>query len=242
MSINEQDIRTAGLIGAEALQRLKSARVAVLGVGGVGSFAVEALCRAGVGALDLYDADTVSLSNINRQIIALHSTIGRPKVEVARERILAINPDCRVLCHEILLTPDDIHALPLKGYDYIVDAIDTTLVKVELAVLCERLGIPLISSMGTGNKLSPTALTVSDIYKTKVCPLARAMRTELKRRGVKHLRVVYSEEVPRTPYDITDDSKKADGRAAPASISTVPSAAGLIIASEVIADLCREYI
>ncbi|MBQ2737903.1 MAG: tRNA threonylcarbamoyladenosine dehydratase [Clostridia bacterium] len=241
MDINEQDIRTAALIGTEALARVKSARVCIVGIGGVGSFAAEALARAGVGRLTIYDADTVSVSNINRQIIALHSTVGRQKTEAMRDRILDINPLCQVECHNIFLTRESVGDLALQDFDYVVDACDTVAVKAELAVRCEALGVRLISSMGTGNKLDPTALTVSDIYKTKVCPLARAMRSELKRRGVRSLRVVYSEEEPRTPYPLGGSGEKADGRPAPASISFVPSAAGLIIASEVIRALCEEY-
>ncbi len=239
MEVREQDIRTAALIGEEALARLRSARVAVLGIGGVGSFVAEALARAGVGAIDLFDSDTVSVSNINRQAIALHSTVGRLKTEVAKDRILDINPECQVECHSRFITPDDIPAVGLEKYDYIVDAIDTTAVKVELAVYCEEHSIRLISCMGTGNKLDPTRFRIADIYKTSVCPLARAIRTRLKQRGVKRLSVVFSDEVPRA----TDtDSKKTDGKGAPASISFVPSAAGLIIASEVIKTLIFEYI
>ena len=241
MDINEQDIRTASLIGTEALARVKSAKLLLIGVGGVGGFAAEALARAGVGELTLYDSDTVSVSNINRQIIALHSTVGRQKTEAMRDRILDINPTCRVVCHNVFLTRESVGDIPLRDFDFVVDACDTVAVKVELAVLCESLGVPLISSMGTGNKLDPTALTVTDIYKTKVCPLARAMRSELKRRGVKALRVVYSEEEPKVPYPLQYDGEKADGRRAPASISFVPSAAGLIIASEVIRAICHEY-
>ncbi len=241
MNVKEQDIRTAGLIGTDALDRLNKARVLVLGVGGVGSFVAEALARCGIGSLTLIDSDTVSVSNINRQLYALHSTVGRLKVEVARDRILDINPLCKVEVLSTHLTAESIYTLALNTYDYVIDAIDTTAVKIELAVFCEKNEIPLISSMGTGNKLDPTKFTLTDIYKTRVCPLARAMRSELKRRGVKSLRVLYSDELPRTPV-FNGEQSKADGKRAPASISFVPSAAGLIITSEVINSLIREYI
>ena len=231
------------LIGEEALSRLKSARVAVLGVGGVGGYAVEALARAGVGALDLYDADTVAESNINRQIIATYSTVGMKKTDAARDRVLAINPDCRVICHDKFLLPENINAEELRAYDYVIDAIDTVSAKIAVAKVCFDENIPLISSMGTGNKLDPSALTVTDIYKTSVCPLARVMRTELRKRGVGRLKVVYSTEEPISPtpesfFDSTAE-ESALRRQTPASISFVPSVAGLIAASEAIRDIIK---
>ena len=235
MSINEQDMRTAALIGEDALSKIKKSRVALFGVGGVGSFCAEALARAGVGYIDLFDCDEVSVSNINRQIIALHSTVGRKKVDVMEERILDINPDCKVGKFTEFLTEASIEALTLSDYDYIVDAIDTVSVKLKLAERCFFENVPIIASMGTGNKLDPTAFRIADIHSTKVCPLARAMRSELKRRGVKKLLTVYSEELPKTA--IAPNGEKADGKRAPASISFVPSVAGLILASEVISSL-----
>ncbi len=235
MAIKEQDIRTASLIGEDALSKIKNSRVALFGVGGVGGFCAEALARAGVGKIDLFDCDEVSESNINRQIIALHSTKGRKKVLVMKERILDINPDCAVCVFDEFLTEESVEAMPLLDYDFIVDAIDTVSVKLKLAQRCFFEKIPIISSMGTGNKLDPTAFRVADIYSTRVCPLARAMRSELKKRGVGALLTVYSEEIPRTPLNNSDE--KADGKRAPASISFVPSAAGLILAGEVIRSL-----
>ena len=232
MAINEQDMRTVALIGEEALSKIKNSRVALFGVGGVGSFCAEALVRAGVGKIDLFDCDEVSVSNINRQIIALHSTVGRKKVEVMKERILDINPECEVATCTEFLTEESVTALDLLSYDYIVDAIDTVSVKLKLAEICYSSGIPIIASMGTGNKLNPTEFRVADIFSTKVCPLARAMRSELKRRGVSKLLTVYSEEVPKS--QCAPKGEKADGNPAPASISFVPSTAGLILASEVI--------
>ena len=232
MAINEQDIRTQALIGDEALSKIKNSSVALFGVGGVGSFCAEALARAGVGRIDLYDCDTVSVSNINRQLVALHSTVGRLKVEVAKERILDINPECEVRVFTDFLTAEAVDSLPLAEYGYVIDAIDTVSVKLRLAERCFFEGVPIIASMGTGNKLDPTAFRVADIFSTKVCPLARAMRSELKRRGVKKLLTVYSEEAPKPP--LTDGGEKTDGKPAPASISFVPSAAGLILASEAI--------
>ncbi|MBQ6893135.1 MAG: tRNA threonylcarbamoyladenosine dehydratase, partial [Clostridia bacterium] len=190
--MSEQFSRTERLIGADALNNLKNARVAVFGIGGVGSYTVEALARAGVGALDLIDNDDVATSNINRQIIALQSTVGMPKVDAAAARVKDINPDCTVTCRKSFLLPENIEEFEIAKYDYVVDAIDTISSKIALAVLCEKLSVKLISSMGTGNKLDPTKFEVTDIYKTSVCPLARVMRTELKKRGVKSLKVVYS--------------------------------------------------
>jgi len=233
--MSEQFSRTEMLLGSEAVEKLKNARVAVFGIGGVGSYTVEALARAGVGALDLIDSDTVAKSNINRQIIALHSTVGRPKTEVAAERVRDIYPDCKVTCHNIFVLPETLEQFDLASYDYIVDAIDTVSAKIALAVAGEHMGVPVISSMGTGNKLDPTQFEVTDIYKTSVCPLARVMRTELKKRGVKKLKVLYSKEEPRKVAVQSEEHR----RAIPASVSFVPSVAGLIIAGEVIKDLIK---
>ncbi len=231
------------LIGKSALEKLKAARVAVFGVGGVGSYVVEALVRAGVGAIDIFDNDTVSESNINRQLIADYSTLGMYKTDAAAQRIAKINPDCTVTGHAVFVTRELLSELDLSPFSYIVDAIDTVSAKIALAELSEGAGVPIISSMGTGNKLDPTAFEVTDIYKTSVCPLARVMRCELRRRGVSSLKVVYSKEEPRRATCVTDENSdvKSDTprRIPPASISFVPSAAGLIIASEVVRDLIK---
>ena len=232
------------LIGEDGVSKLAKARVAVFGIGGVGGYVVEALARAGVGSIDVIDSDTVCESNINRQIIATKGTVGMLKVDAAEERILSINPTCRVKKHSVFVLPESIGSFHFSDFSYVVDAIDTVSGKIALAAVCEAEQVPIISSMGTGNKLDPTAFEVTDIYKTSVCPLARTMRYELKRRGIKHLKVVYSKEEPRTPLPESDfltgeNSKKADTprRATPSSISFVPSVAGLIIASEVIKDI-----
>ena len=238
--IKEEHSRTAMLIGEEALKKLQNAHVAVFGVGGVGSYICEALARVGVGAIDLFDNDTVSLSNINRQLVALHSTVGRPKVEVMRERILDINPECRVTVHQVFYLPENAHLYPLEGYDYIADAIDTVSAKIELAVRAQRAGVPLIASMGTGNKLDPSRLSVSDLSRTEGCPLARVMRRELKARGITHLKVVWSSE-PVAPRPADAPAVEADGRRIPpASISFVPSSAGLMLAGEIVKDLIQK--
>lgn len=229
----EELLRTQMLLGKENVDKLWQKRVVVFGVGGVGGYACEALARSGIGQIDLVDNDTVSLSNINRQIIALHSTVGRPKVEVMRERICDINPQIKVNAHNMLFTKENSADFDFSAYDYVVDAIDMVSSKIELVLCCERAGTPIIASMGTGNKLNPCAFKVSDIYKTSVCPLARVMRTELKKRGVKRLKVVYSEEIPAM------QETGEGGRRVPASCAFVPSVAGLIIASEVIKDLVK---
>lgn len=230
----EELSRTEMLLGADAVERLKNKRVIVFGVGGVGGYACEALARTGVGQIDLVDNDTVSLSNINRQIIALHSTVGRPKVDVMKERIFDINPNIKVNAYNRFFTPESSAEFDFSQYDYVVDAIDTVKGKIELCVLCKECGTPIISSMGAGNKLDPCGFKVSDIYKTAVCPLARVMRTELKKRGIKKLKVVYSEELPVVK------GEAEGGKRIPASCAFVPSAVGLIIASEVIRDLAKE--
>ena len=229
----EELLRTQMLLGKENVDKLWQKRVVVFGVGGVGGYACEALARSGIGQIDLVDNDTVSLSNINRQIIALHSTVGRPKVEVMRERICDINPQIKVNAHNMLFTKENSADFDFSAYDYVGDAIDMVSSKIELVLCCERAGTPIIASMGTGNKLNPCAFKVSDIYKTSVCPLARVMRTELKKRGVKRLKVVYSEEIPAM------QETGEGGRRVPASCAFVPSVAGLIIASEVIKDLVK---
>ena len=235
---NEETARTEMLLGAQAMERLRMARVAVFGVGGVGGYVCEALARAGIGAIDLFDSDTVSLSNINRQIIALHSTVGRPKVEVMRERILDINPTCRVTAHEVFYLPENADQYPLRVYSYVADAVDTVSAKIELAVRAEREGVPLIASMGTGNKLDPTRFAVTDLFKTAGCPLARVMRRELKARGIQHLKAVFSDE-PATKPLLPDEMAGTGTRTPPGSLSFVPSVAGLIMAGEIVKDLIK---
>ena len=227
--------RTALLLGQEGLEKLKKARVAVFGVGGVGGYVVEALARSGVGALDLVDNDTVSPSNINRQIIALHSTLGRQKTEVAAERAKDINPDITVRMHNLFFLPENAEQFDFSQYDYVVDAIDTVSGKIALAEQAKAANVPIISAMGAGNKLDPTAFEVADISKTSVCPLARVMRRELKKRGIEHLKVVYSREEPLP----TKTADERTGKLVPGSIAFVPSVVGLIIAGEVIKDLTK---
>lgn len=226
-------VRTGLLLGRENMEKLARARVAVFGVGGVGGHVVEALARSGVGALELIDDDVVSPDNLNRQIIALRSTIGQPKVEVAKARVLDINPNCEVTAHRTFYLPETAGQFDFAAYDYVVDAIDTVTGKLMLAEQAAAAGTPLISSMGAGNKLDPTAFRVADVYDTKVCPLAKVMRRELKKRGIASLKVVYSEELPLTP-----EGNPEDGRRLPGSVAFVPSVAGLILAGEVIRDLC----
>ena len=218
--------RTKLLLGEENLEQLKSKRVAVFGVGGVGGYAVEALARSGVGTLDLIDKDVVDETNINRQIIALQSTIGQPKVEVAKARCLDINPDMTVNTHQVFYLPETANQFDFKSYDYVIDAIDTVTGKLQLIEAANEANVPIISSMGAGNKLDPTQFEVADISKTSVCPLAKVMRKELRDRGIEHLKVVYSKEAPI----------KIEARS-PGSVAYVPSVVGLIIASEVIKDL-----
>ena len=226
MKVPEEFSRTASLLGEEALQKLAKAKVAVFGVGGVGGYVVETLARSGIGSLTLVDSDTVSLSNINRQIIALHSTVGVPKVEAFAARVKDIAPNCSVTPMQMLYLPESADSFDISAYDYIVDAVDNVSAKVELAARAEKEGVKIISSMGMGNKLDPTAIEVSDIYKTSVCPLARVMRHELKKRGVKGLKCVYSKEPP-----------VKTGARTPSSCAFVPPAAGLVIASQVVKDI-----
>lgn len=242
--------RTELLLGAEGMKRLAGSRVAVFGIGGVGTFAVEALARSGVGALDLIDDDKVCLTNINRQLIATRKTVGKKKVEVMRDRILEINPKAKVVTHEVFYGPETADQFDLSQYDYIIDAIDTVTAKLILIERAKEKNIPIISCMGAGNKLDPTKLEVADISKTSMCPLAKVMRTELRRRGIKNLKVVYSKEPPITPAENEEISCKTQcicppdtkrkctvRRQVPGSVAFVPSVAGLIIAGEVIKDL-----
>lgn len=231
--MREEFSRTELLLGKNAMEKLKNSRVAVFGVGGVGGYVVEALARSGVGAIDLIDNDTVSVSNINRQIIATHSTVGKNKVDVMRERVLDINPECRVEVHACFYLPETKAQFDFTQYDYVVDAIDTVTGKLQLVEQAEEAGTPIISSMGAGNKLNPAQFEVADITKTSVCPLAKVMRRELKKRGISHLKVVYSKEQPVEPAEVIEEN----GRHLPGSCAFVPSVVGLIIASEVIKDL-----
>ena len=234
MNCMERLSRTENLIGKSALERLKNAKVAVFGVGGVGGYVVEALARSGVGELHLIDKDVVSESNINRQIIALYSTLGKPKTEVMAARVKDINPDVLVHVHNVFFLPENASEFDFSQFDYVVDAIDTVAGKIALIEQAKKAGVPVISAMGAGNKLDATAFEVADIAKTSVCPLARVMRRELKKRGIEHVKVVYSKEQPITQGQPTDE-----GKPVPASIAFVPSVAGLIIAGEVIKDLIK---
>lgn len=225
--MENQFARTEALLGVEAMERLKESRVAIFGVGGVGGYVAEALARSGVGAIDLIDRDKISITNLNRQIIALHSTVGKWKVEVMKERILDINPDCKVKVYPCFYLPENSKDFDFTMYSYIVDAVDTVTAKLQLVMEAKRVGTPIISSMGAGNKLNPASFEVADIYQTSVCPLAKVMRRELRKRGVESLKVVYSKEEPvRISISV------------PASTAFVPSVAGMIIASEVVKDTC----
>ena len=237
--MKEQFSRTQILLGEAAVEKLKNARVAVFGVGGVGGYTVEALARCGVGNLDLIDSDTVSVSNINRQILATHSTVGMLKVEAAKARILDINPQCNVRTYPIFYLPDTAEQFDFTAYDYIVDAIDTVTGKLQLVERAVAVGTPIICSMGTGNKLDPSAFQVADISKTSMCPLARIMRKELKKRGINHLKVVYSQEEALTPEVDEEELKRTGKRQIPGSVAFVPGAAGLILAGEVVKDLIQ---
>lgn len=231
--------RSALLLGEAGLEKLKNARVAVFGVGGVGGYVVEALARSGVGALDLVDNDRVSLSNINRQIVALHSTVGQYKTEVAAARVKDINPEICVRVYNLFFTPETEDEFDFCVYDYVVDAIDTVAGKVALIEKSKRANIPVISSMGAGNKLDPTAFEVADIAKTSVCPLARTMRRELKKRGIERVKVVYSKEEPIAVSLPEGEELPVGKKSIPGSVAFVPSVAGLIIAGEVIKDLIK---
>ena len=244
--------RTERILGKEAMERLANARVAVFGVGGVGGYVCEALVRSGIYHFDLIDDDQVCLTNLNRQIIATRKTVGQYKVDVMRERILEINPDADVSVHKCFFLPENADEFPFEEYDYVVDAVDTVTAKIELVMKAQEKGVPIISSMGAGNKLDPSAFKVADIYKTRVDPLARVMRREMKKRGVKKLKVVYSEEEPKRPIEDMAVScrnncicppgaqhKCTERRDIPGSTAFVPSVAGLIIAGEVIKDLIK---
>ena len=232
MNVPEQFSRTAYVFGEQSIEKLNNAKVAVFGVGGVGGHCVQALARAGIGAIDVFDDDVVSVTNINRQAVAMTSTLGRPKVEVMRDQILDINPEAVVTCRQMFYTPENADEVDLSVYDYIVDAIDTVKAKVELICRANAEGVSIISAMGAGNKLDPTRFEVEDLPKTSVCPLCRVMRTQLKKRGITHHKVVYSREEPSRV--VADD---ANGRHAPGSVSFVPPVMGLILAGEVIKDL-----
>ncbi len=236
--MTHQFSRTEMLIGEEALIKLKNSCVAVFGVGGVGGYTVEALARSGVGTIHLIDNDTVALTNLNRQIIATHKTIGMPKTFAAKDRILSINPECKVFTYNVFYTPETADTFDFSEFDYVVDAIDTVTGKIGLVMQAQAANVSIISSMGTGNKMDPTKFQVADIYKTSVCPLAKVMRHELKKRGIKKLKVVYSEELPKLPKTPSEESV-AHRRSVPASNSFVPPVAGLIIAGEVIKDLIK---
>lgn len=251
----DQFARTQLLLGVDAMERLKKSRVAVFGVGGVGGYSVEALARSGVGAIDLIDDDKVCLTNINRQIIADVKTIGKYKVDLAKDRILGINPRCKVTTHQCFYLPENAGDFDFKEYDYVIDAVDTVTAKINLVMQANECNVPVISSMGAGNKLDPTAFMVSDIYKTSVCPLAKVMRRELKKRNIKKLKVVYSKEQPIVPMEDESIScrshcvcppgaerKCTDRRAIPGSVAFVPSVVGLIIAGEVIKDLTKDIV
>ena len=238
--MNEQFIRTRMLLGDEAMERLQKARVAVFGLGGVGGYTVEALARAGIGQLDLIDSDTVSISNLNRQILATRSTVGMEKTEAARLRVLDINPDCVVRVHNVFYTPETADQFDFTQYNYIVDAIDTVTGKLALVQRAYEANTPIICCMGTGNKLDASAFQVADISKTSMCPLARIMRKELSKRGIKHLKVVYSQEEALTPTGWEEEAAAIGKRQIPGSVSFVPGAAGLILAGEVIKDIAAK--
>ena len=238
--------RTELLYGEEAVAVLSRVRVAVFGLGGVGGYVVEALARSGVGALDLVDHDRVALSNLNRQIIATEGTIGRYKAEAAQERVLSINPECRVTAHRLFFLPETAGEIDFTAFDYVADAVDNITAKLTLIECAKRAGVPVISAMGTGNKLDPTMLKAADIYETAVCPLARVMRKECRKRGIESLKVVYSEEEPLERENPEGESNAANrggrwNRMTPASNAIVPATAGLLMASEIIKDLIQKY-
>ena len=235
--MSEQFLRTEMLLGSDAIQKLQNARVAVFGLGGVGGYVVEALARSGVGSLDLIDSDRVSVSNLNRQILATHSTVGMLKVDAARNRVLDINPECQVKTWPVFYTPDTADTFDFTQYDCIVDAIDTVTGKLALVERAKAAGTPIICCMGTGNKLDASAFRVADISKTTMCPLARVMRRELGKRGIRHLKVVYSQEEAMTPTGWEEEAAALGKRQIPGSVAFVPGAAGLLLAGEVVRDL-----
>ncbi len=241
--MNEQLERTARLLGEAAMERLRGARVAVFGIGGVGGYAAEALARTGIGALDLIDHDTVSLTNLNRQIIATHSTLGQYKVDAMRDRILDIAPDTVVRTHRCFFLPETRADFDFSLYSYVVDAVDTVSAKVELVLAAQAAGTPIISSMGAGNKLDGSRFRVADIYETEVCPLAKVMRKAMRAHGIESLKVVYSDEPPRAPQGAgaaAPDGAAAGGRRPPGSVAFVPGVAGLLLAGEVVRDLIAD--
>lgn len=232
--MTNQFSRTELLFGSEAMEKLKNAHVAVFGIGGVGGHLAEALVRGGVGKLTLVDNDTVALTNLNRQMVATHSTLGMDKTEAARKRFLDINPNAEIICKNVFFTPETADEFDFSQYDYVADAIDTVAGKIELIVRCKASDTPILCAMGAGNKLDPTAFEVADISKTSVCPLARAMRTQLKKRGIHHVKVVYSTEIARKPRETEEVTMK---RQTPGSTSFVPSVVGLIMAGEILKDI-----
>ena len=238
--IHEQFFRTQMLLGTDALERLQKARGAVFGIGGVGGYTVEALARSGIGQLDLIDSDTVSVSNINRQILATHPTVGMLKVDAAKKRVLDINPNCIVRTYAVFYTPETADQFDFTQYDYIVDAIDTVTGKLALVERAHAANTPIICCMGTGNKLDASAFEVADISKTSMCPLARVMRRELSKRGIRHLKVVYSREEALTPTGWEEEAAALGKRQIPGSVAFVPGTAGLILAGEVIKDIALE--
>ena len=232
--------RTALLVGQKAIEKLQQSRMAIFGIGGVGGYVAEALARSGVGSFDLIDNDTVAVTNLNRQIIATHATIGQSKVQVMAERIHAINPEAQVHIHQCFFLPENAHEFDFAQYDYVVDAVDTVAAKIAIIMAAKAANVPVISSMGAGNKMDPAKFQVADIFKTSVDPLARVMRQEMKKHGVKKLKVVYSTELPLTPVGELEDECHAEApqrRALPGSTAFTPSAAGLLLASEVVKDL-----
>lgn len=242
--MEDQFLRLRMLVGDEGISRLQASRVAVFGLGGVGGYAVEALARSGIGTLDLIDHDTVEFSNLNRQILATHDTVGRAKIEVARARILSINPGIQLRCHQTFYLPETAGQFAFHSYDYVIDAIDTVSGKIELVLQARAAGVPIISCMGAGNKMDASKLRVADLYETTGCPLARVIRRELKKRGVPSLKVVYSTEKARTPLSFGEEAASGGGeqkvrRQTPGSTAIVPAVAGLLAAGEVIRELLR---
>jgi tRNA A37 threonylcarbamoyladenosine dehydratase len=239
--VSERFDRTKRLLGADAMEKLHSSHVAVFGIGGVGGHAVDALVRSGIGTITIVDSDEVAVSNINRQLIATEKTVGRKKVMAMKEHLLEINPSVEVHAHDCFFLPETQEMFNFEQYDYVIDAVDTVTAKLALVEACEKAQTPIISSMGAGNKLDPAAFEVADIYKTSVCPLAKVMRRELKKRNIKHLKVVYSKEEPLAPIEDVDfvSDENRQRRATPGSIAFVPSVAGLILAGEVVKDLAK---